>query len=181
MQRVGVYKCGSILGLLLELKMFVPWFCDSWVWFSWKNSLRVKPNHCWDLRVCCLKKRKRKKKKPLRKRPLFMSQVALPLLFSLFVEIGSTYSTRQWYWKNEGGEHSPHYYDLCACGCFVHSRLIITSEVAIGAKEEVHQEEALVERVEFHCHHVLKIFTPFQDLKRFDSFLQVWVFQLGLK
>jgi len=54
--------------------------------------------------------------------------------------------------------------------------LIIINEVAIGAKEGVHQEEAIVERVEFHCHHVLKNLTPFQDLKRFNPFMQVWVF-----
>jgi hypothetical protein len=54
--------------------------------------------------------------------------------------------------------------------------LIIINEVAIGAKEGVHQEEAIVERVEFHCHHVLKTLTPFQDLERFNPFMQVWVF-----
>jgi hypothetical protein len=105
---------------------------------------------------------------------LFMSQVAPSLLLSFFVEIGSTFSATQWYWQNEGGGDSPHYYDHCACGCFVHSRL--TNEVAIGAREGVHQEEAIEERVEFHCHHVLKNSTPFQDLKRFKSILQVGVF-----
>ncbi len=78
-----------------------------------------------------------------------MSQVAL-LSYSLFLlklalRILKGNDTN----KMKVGEDSLHYCDHCACGCFVHSRLIITNEVAIGAKEGVHQEEAIVERVEF--------------------------------
>jgi hypothetical protein len=101
-----------------------------------------------------VKEMRKRKKKPSRKRPLLLSQGPLPSFFLSFLL----------FFPNLFLSYSFSLSLLNSTPCAQQQMFIIATK---GAKEGVHEKEATMEGVQFHCHHhhVLKNLNFFPNLK----------------